>query len=298
MHLSTHTWMRPEPLERTLQRAQSLGYQSIELAGEPDKHPVPETLELLNKYNISCWGAVTVMSGKRSLITADAKVRQDSVEYVKNVVALCSALGGSIVTVVPGTVGTIVAASSPEVEWQYAIDSLKEICAFASERRIRIAVEPLNRFETHFINRVDQALCLAKEVGYANCGIALDSFHQSIEERDLFDSVRRAGDRVFDVHLGENNRLPPGDGNINWTQYVQVLREIGYAGGLAHESMPPIDRTPASPYKAMGGQIDDDPEDVDADTLQFIIDHGSGVFSDKYYTSVLKRCADTILPLL
>ena len=198
----------------------------------------------------------------------------------------------------PSTVGNIIPSSRPEVEWQYAVESLKEICAFAEKKEIKIAVEPLNRFETHFLNRVDQALFLIEDVGYANCGIALDSFHQSIEEKDIFDSVRRAGKHIFDVHLGENSRLPPGDGSIDWKRFVAVLREVGYVGALANESMPPIDRTPASPYKAVGGQIDPEPEDVDPETLQFIVDHGSGVFSDRYYTLILERCAGTILPLL
>ncbi|KAF5541818.1 D-tagatose 3-epimerase [Fusarium mexicanum] len=118
MHLSSHTWMRPEPLEQTLQRLVRLGYTSIELAGEPDQFPIGPTRDLLQKYNIKCWGTVTVMHGKRNLLAFDPQQRRDTIEYMKQVVNMSAELGGQITTVVPGTVGTIIPSSTPENEWQ------------------------------------------------------------------------------------------------------------------------------------------------------------------------------------
>lgn len=101
MHLCAHNWMRPEPLEHSLRRLSSLGYTSIELAGEPDWYPVEETRALLQKYNIRCWGTVTIQYGTRDLTAADPAQRRATVQYMKDVVALSAALGGEITTVVP-----------------------------------------------------------------------------------------------------------------------------------------------------------------------------------------------------
>ena len=74
---------------------------------------------------------------------------------------------------------------------------------------MRIGLEPLNRFETYFLNRCEQALALADAVG-GDCGVALDTFHMNIEESDLLGAIRAAGDRLVDFHVADNNRMPPG----------------------------------------------------------------------------------------
>ncbi|KAJ3527881.1 hypothetical protein NM208_g10490 [Fusarium decemcellulare] len=276
MHLSSHTWMRPEPLEKTLQRLNRLGYTSVELAGEPDH-----------------WGTVTIQHGKRNLIAADAQQRRDTIEYMKAVVTLSAELGGEIVTIVPGNVGTIVPTSTPENEWRWAVEGLREIAAFAQEKCIRVGLEPLNRFETYFLNRTNQALALADEVGY-NVGIAFDPFHLALEEKDLIGAIRACHSRIVDFHVGDNNRLAPGDGSFDWPKIMAALAEAGYDGGLAVEFMPSIDRTPVGRYGTE--QLEMDNLDVSPDQLQFIIDHGSGLLSEKYYTELLTRSAETLSP--
>jgi D-psicose/D-tagatose/L-ribulose 3-epimerase len=295
MHLSTHTWMRPEPLEHTLKRASKLGYSSIELAGEPDQYPVQETRQLLDKYNMRCWGTVTVQYGTRDLTAADEKQRRDTIQYMKDVVLLCSGLGGKIVTVVPATVGKIVPTSTPENEWRWAVEGLREVASLAEEKNIKIGLEPLNRFETYFLNRVDQALALADEVGHG-CGVTFDPFHLALEEKDMFAAMRACGSRIVDFHVADNNRLAAGDGSFDWPKIMSTLAATGYDGGLAIECMPPIDRTPVGRFGAE--QLETEPVDVSPGQLQFIVDHGSGVLSDTYYTEMLRRSAETIRPFL
>ncbi|VUC21631.1 unnamed protein product [Clonostachys rosea] len=293
MHLSAHTWMRPEPLEVTLRRAQSLGYKSIELAGEPTQYPVKETRELLEKYDIKLWATVTIQQGKRDLIAADPQERRDTIEYVKDVVALSAELGGKITTVVPGRVGKIAPTSSAENEWKWAVEGLREIAEFAKNKGIKIGLEPLNRFETYFLNRTDQALALAEEVGF-DCGIAFDPFHLALEETDLVASIKACGPHIVDFHVADHNRLAAGDGNFNWPQIMAALISTGYDGALAMECVPPIDRTPLGKY----GQAQSETEAVDVhpDHMQFIVDHGSALLSDVYYTGLLRRTAETLSP--
>ncbi|KAH7240847.1 xylose isomerase-like protein [Fusarium redolens] len=293
MHLSSHTWMRPEPLEQTLQRLARLGYASIELAGEPDQFPIDLTHQLLQKYNIKCWGTVTVMHGKRNLLAADPQQRRDTIEYMKQVVNMSAELGGQITTIVPGTVGTIIPSSTPENEWKWAVEGLREVAAFAQEKGIKIGLEPLNRFETYFLNRSNQALALADEVGYG-VGVAFDPFHLALEEKDLIAAIHACKSRIIDFHVGDNNRLAPGDGSLDWPKIMKALSEAGYDGGLAVEFMPSIDRTPVGDYGKV--QLETGEVDVTPDQLQFIIDHGSGLLSETYYTGLLRRSAETLAP--
>lgn len=287
--------MRPEPLEKTLQRLKKLGYSSIELAGEPDQYPIPETLSLLEEYDIKCWGTVTIQHGKRDLLAADPQQRRDTIQYMKDVVKMSSELGGEIVTIVPSRVGKLVPSSTAEIEWEWAVEGLKEVAAFAKQNNIRVGIEPLNRFETYFLNRSDQALTLADEVGF-DCGIAFDPFHIALEEVDLIAAIKRCGPRIVDFHISDHNRLAAGDGGFDWLGIMSALKEVGYAGGLAFETMPPIDRTPVGEYGRM--QLDETDVEVTKDHLQFITDHGSGLLSDKYYTELLERSATTLRPFL
>ncbi|RSM15723.1 hypothetical protein CDV31_004822 [Fusarium ambrosium] len=293
MHLASHTWMRPEPLEKTLERLNRLGYTSIELAGEPDQFPIEETRQLLKKYNIKCWGTVTIQQGKRNLIAADAQQRRDTINYMKDVVTLSAELGGQIICIVPGNVGTIIPTSTPENEWKWAVEGLREVAAFAKEKGIGVGLEPLNRFETYFLNRTNQALALADEVGY-DVGIAFDPFHLALEEKDLIAAIRACRGRIVDFHVGDNNRLAPGDGSLDWPKIMEALVEAGYDGALLVEFMPSIDRTPVGKFGAE--QLETNDLEVTADHLKFIIDHGSGLLSESYYTELLRRSAETLAP--
>ncbi|KAI1107576.1 xylose isomerase-like protein [Jackrogersella minutella] len=296
MHLSTHTWMRPEPLDVTLRRAASLGYTSVELAGEPDRYSIDETKALLKKHDLNCWASVTIMYGTRDLAAVDPTHRKATIDYMKSVVDLGAGLGAEVATVVPCTVGKLHPSSSSHDEWKWVVQGVREVALYAAEKGIRIAIEPLNRFETYLITNISQVLQLIDEVNLPNVGIAFDPFHMNMEEPDMIAALRRCGDKLFDFHLGDNNRLAPGDGVLDWPLIIQTLREIGYKGGLAHEAMPPIDRTPGGGFGSK--QLETGPWDVDEGTLQFLKDHASGVLRDDYQTGLMARSAETILPLI
>jgi len=294
MHVSTHNWMRAEPLETTLKRISALGFESIEISGEPQQYPVEETRRLLEKYGIRCWGAVTLQLGARDLAAKDPEQRARSVEYVKSVVEMAAGLGGSIVTVVPVTVGKIVPTSTPENEWQWVLDGLRQVYEVAQERGIHLGLEPLNRFETYFLNRADQAVALADAVG-PDCGVTLDAFHLNIEEADFFQAIRLAKGKLVDFHVADNNRMAAGQGALDWPRIVATLREIGYDGALTVECVAPIDRTPVSRYP---DQIEKNPVDISPAQLKFIEDHGSSLLSESFYTSLMAKSAETLLPLI
>lgn len=294
MHLSMHNWMRPEPIETTVARLAKHGYESIEISGEPEKYPAGEVRELLKNHGIRCWGAVTLMLGNRNLIAKDSGQRAASVQYVKDCVTMVKELDGYELTIVPATVGQIVPDTTPDLEWVWAVEGMREIYAEAEAAGVRIAIEPLNRFETYFINRCAQAIALAEATG-PNCGICLDAFHINIEETDPLGSIRKAGDRLVDFHVADNNRAACGMGSYDWKEVVSTLREAGYDGALTVEFVTPIDRTPANPYPHA---VETEPVNAIPEELKFIQDHGSGVLTEAFYDEMVERCAKTLLPLI
>lgn len=294
MHLSTHNWMRAEPLEVTLRRIKKYGYESIEISGEPEQYKIPETRRLLKEHGIRCWGAVTLTLGERNLAARDEGQRARSVDYVKSVITMVSELDGEIITLVPATVGKVVPDGTEAEEWKWVVDATRECFAHAQKKGVRIAVEPLNRFETYFFNRCAQALALADAVS-PECGVCLDAYHLNMEESNVYDAIRLAGKRLFDFHVADNNRFAAGLGHINWKKTVETLREIGYDGALTNEFVAPVDRTPAAMYPDM---VERNPVDISPEQLKFIQDHGSSLLTEKFYDGQMRITAETLLPLI
>ncbi|MEZ4774721.1 MAG: sugar phosphate isomerase/epimerase [Bacteroidia bacterium] len=294
MQLSIHNWMRAESLETTLRRISSLGYHSIEISGEPDRYDTKEVRQLLKKYNLTCWGSVTLMLEQRNLVAKDPAQRQMSVQYVKDIVTMVKELDGYMVSVVPGTVGKIVPDGRPEEEWQWAVEGMQEICHFADSAGVRIGIEPINRFETYFINRGDQALALAEAAG-SSCGVCLDIFHMNLEESDPYAMIKRAASRLVGFHVADNNRFAPGMGTLDWPRIVSTLKSVGYDGALSVEFSPPVDRTPANPHK---DSIDTNPEGLSPEHKKFLEDHGSSILSEEFYTMLTRKSIETLSPLI
>ena len=269
-------------MDVTIRRLASLGYDGIDLRGEPDQYDIPQLKSLCEDLGVHVNSCVTIMSGQRNLIAKDATQRAESVQYVKDCIEMLHNLGGSVMVVVPGLVGSTRPNATPSEEWQFAVDSLKQCYAFAESYGIQIAIECINRFETHFVNRAEQVLALAAEVG-ENCGVCLDTFHMNIEEDSIYSAIRLVGDRLFSFHVADSNRMPPGQGKINWAGVLGAVREIGYEGYFSVECSPSIDRTPASPHP---NALDVNPAGLKPDQRKFLEDHGSSTISEQWLTQL------------
>jgi D-psicose/D-tagatose/L-ribulose 3-epimerase len=290
LKVAMHNWMRPEPIETTIRRLGRSGYDGIEISGEPALYDAGEVKRQLNENGLECWGSVTLMTGGRDLIHEDHYVRLASVQYVKDTLSLVADLGGRILTIVPSTVGKVVPMASPQEEWRWAVEGLKECQAHAEEVGVRIGLEPLNRFETYFLNRADQAVALAEEVG-GNCGVTLDIFHMNIEEADWGRSIRDTGDRLVDFHVADNNRMPPGQGGLDWDAIVRELVGIGYDDYLTVEFVTPVDRTPLSDRTEIA---DASEAGASQGMEQFLRDHGTGALPEHYYDRYVQDSIDRL----
>jgi D-psicose/D-tagatose/L-ribulose 3-epimerase len=290
MELSIHNWMRAETIEQTIERIARIGYHKIEIQGSPELYSTKKVKKQLYDAGIACWGSVTLMLEQRNLLAKDKKQRADSVQYVKDVVKMVAELDGQMVSVVPATVGKIIPESRPEDEWLMAVEGMQEIYEYAEGFNILIGIEPINRFETYFINRGDQALALAKATG-EKCGVCLDTFHMNMEEDNAFEAIKRAKGRLVGFHVADNNRMAPGMGTINWPKIMETLAEINYDKVLSVEFCSPLDRTPANPYP---NSLEINPKGLSTEQKKFLEDHGSSAVTEEFYEFLTQKSFDTL----
>lgn len=289
MKHSMHNWMRPEPVEVTLERLHRFGYDGIEISGEPTRYVTDEVRRLMDQYQLECWGSVTMMFEGRDLIHPDAGIRRETVQYIKDSLDMTKRLSGRIFCIVPSTVGKTRPLASMSEEWAWAVAGLKEVTEYAGELGIVPGIEPLNRFETYFINRHDQALLLCEEVGN-NLGVVLDTFHINIEEADPIQAIRNVGSKLVDFHVADNNRRPAGKGYFDWARIVGALRDIGYHGHLTAEFVLTLDRTPI----ALMSEKRESDMTITAEDLKFINDMGSGLISGADYDRAVETSIETL----
>ncbi|MDW8068639.1 MAG: sugar phosphate isomerase/epimerase family protein [Anaerolineae bacterium] len=253
MRYAISNWIYPgEPLRETFARLARYGYDGIELVGEPDRVSPEEIRALSQEYGLSIISILTWciwgIPG-RDMASPDEEERQAAGVYGRRCVDLAVAVGAPIVVVLPAPAGRTAPLGSPrdekawkeawEREWVLAVESLRGLAAYAQSRGITLALEPINRYETHLVSTTDQALRMLEAVGADNLKIHLDTFHMNIEEADMAAAIRRAGNLLVNMHISDSNRMPPGRGHTNFGALLLALREINYTGALVLEPVPP-----------------------------------------------------------
>lgn len=294
MHLSMHNWMRGEPIEQTAKRLAKYGFESLEIIGEPELYDTREVRDTLKEYGIRCWGAVTWMVDNRDLLARDQGQREESVEYVKTCLTMVKELEGNVLTIVPTKQVKLIPEGTPEEEWEWAVNSLRECYSHGLKEGVRIAIEAIHRFETYFCMRAEQALRLAEAVG-ENCGVCLDTFHLNIEEADPFAAIISAKGRLFDFHVAGSNRMACGQGHFDWPKIISTLKSIGYDGALTLEFDPPIDRTPVNPFP---NAIEIDELRMSPEQKWFLEKYGLNPLTEEFYDWLVEKSSKTLLPLI
>ena len=166
---------------------------------------------------------------------------------MKDVIKMASEIEAPAIIVALSACMKISSEAPFEKEWNWAIEGLKETGEYAEKLGIKLAVEAWNRYETYFINRLEQALELTKIVDLKNVGVMGDLFHMNIEETSLADAILTAGKRLIHLHIADSNRAAPGRGHIDFKPIVEVLKKINYEHYLTMELLPAA----ADPFAAM-----------------------------------------------
>lgn len=218
------------------------GCDAVEIALEDASHMDASIIkQALEAHGLTCSSICAAMGPGRDLRGTPAE-QQAAVEYITQGMELMAKIGCPVmVGPMYSTVGR--AEQTPEDEyrrqWDTVVAHLRRLAARADELGVKLAMEPLNRYETDFINTADQAVALVDDVGHPAIGILLDTYHMNIEEKDSATAIRKAGHRLLHVHACGCDRGAPGGDHIDWDSIREALKEVNYRGSLVIESFTP-----------------------------------------------------------
>lgn len=175
-----------------------------------------------------------------NIIDSENFIRKQGVDYLKRCVEIVSELNGDVLSgVIYAPWGKFTGSVRTREEWEYCKEELWEVAEFAKERRVYLAIEPVNRFETYFLNTASEARKLIEEIGHPNIKIHLDTFQMNIEENNIYEAIKTAGGLLYHFHCCASHRGIPGTGHIEWNEVFKALKEVNYQRWLVIESFIP-----------------------------------------------------------
>ncbi len=241
---SSYIWVSPFSTEKLnqLAHAKSIGFDIYEIAVEdPDVIDGEKVLDEAQRVGIET--TVCGAYGESRDISSDvAEYRENGLEYGRRLIELAAVVRSPYVAgPMYAAVGRTRLAGSEEKQRQmtYAVENIKRLADFAGEKGVCLALEPLNRFETDFMNTVEQGMLFIEKVGLSNVGFLLDTFHMNIEEKSLPDAIRLAKGHIFNFHACANDRGTPGEDHFDWAAIRQALEDADYSGPVVIESFTP-----------------------------------------------------------
>jgi D-psicose/D-tagatose/L-ribulose 3-epimerase len=218
------------------------GFNSVEIAAEdPLKLDAGIIKAALQKNNLRCISVAAAFGAERDLRGTPVQ-QQTAFKYIKDTLDFTKAIGGELVAgPLYSSTGraNVVSEINYALQEQTVVGHLKKLCKYAAEQKMKLAIEPINRFETDFINTCQQGLNLIEKVGSDALYLHLDTFHMNIEEKHLGEAIKRAGQRLALVHACGSDRGTPGWDHTNWDDIKQALESINYKGQLVIESFTP-----------------------------------------------------------
>jgi sugar phosphate isomerase/epimerase len=241
-----------EDIARSVDRVARFGYDAIEIVGEPAQFDPYRIRQLADDAGIKVSSICSIYTPERDLAHPDPAVRADAVQYVKAVADFAAILGAPTIIVHPTACMKTQRLAPAADERAWAVEGIRAAGEYANTLGVHLSLECWNRYETYFMNRLEQAASLWQETGLSNGGIQGDTFHMSIEEASIAGAFRKYGSYLQHVHLADSNRAAPGEGHLDFEPIVEALIEVGYQGYLSFELLPPF----ADPFGAMkaGGQ--------------------------------------------
>ncbi|MFE7041936.1 sugar phosphate isomerase/epimerase family protein [Streptomyces atratus] len=235
-----HSPVTYEALGEALPRLSAWGFDCVEIPLENERDWAPASVgKLLDASGLAVAAVIAVMPPDRNLVRTDPQTVRVTQDYLRRCIDAAQAVNAPTVA---GPMYTAVGRTwrMDRAERTAAYEELRENLApvvdHARAAGVRIAVEPLNRYETSLLNTVDQTLAALTGLPEDTIGLALDVYHQNIEERSLPDAVRRAAGRIVHVQVCANDRGAPGADSLDWPGFLAALTTSGYRGPLCIES--------------------------------------------------------------
>lgn len=243
MILGACSWIYGDaPLEDTLARIAAAGCDGVELPGEPEQFEVAEIRTLLARHRLapvaltaSCKSPET----RRDLAHPDPAVRADAVAHVVRCLRFAAEAGVPLAQMLPSGETRLAPLAGSDNEWRWSVEAMRSAAREAERLRVRLAIEPVNRYEAYLVTSVGAALAYLDAVGSPWVGLTLDLYHANIEERTIQGAIHAAGSRLWHVHIADTNREGLGRGHLDVDGCLAALRDVRYAGALVLEVTAP-----------------------------------------------------------
>lgn len=243
MNLGINTFLFTSPFtnESTslFKQFRKWGFDTVEIPVEDPAHIDPAHVRAeLDKHGLVC-GTVCACLGPERDLRGTPEAQKTSLEYLMKLIDQMEVLGShSLIGPVYSAVGRADAVPPKEYkqQWKTVVKHLKSLCKYAEKKGKQVCLEPLNRFETDFINTCDQGLQMIKDVNSPALKLHLDTFHMNIEEKDQAAAIRKAGKLLGHFHACGSDRGTPGNDHIDWEGISKALKAVRYQGDVVIES--------------------------------------------------------------
>lgn len=221
-----------------IKRVAEAGYDGIELIGEPDYYDVKQVNKLCADYGLKVSSICSIYDNTRDLVHPDARVRANALEYMKKLSDFTASVQCNMMIAQPTAVGKPEALAEDATEHAWAIEGFRAASEYAAKNNVTLCLEPINRYESYMLNSIKQGLAWVKEVGMPNFALMGDTFHMNIEDPNIADAIRMAGEKLVHLHVAETTRQAPGYGHMDYKAILQALKDIQYDGYITFELLP------------------------------------------------------------
>ena len=221
-----------------LEKLKEWGFDAFEIGvGGLNAQEVDRFAKKADQLGLARCALDVYVAADMDIISPEIAMRRKAIEFLKSCIAKTSDLGGTVFSgpMFQGLCNTTQTGPTPE-ERKYAVEGLRECALYAKEKGVKLAAEPLNRFEMYILNSIEQAYEFCEEVCVDTLGILADTHHSNIEEYDTAASWARVMDKIHSVHISENNRGIPGYGHAIPPAVFEVLKKGGYNGNIIIEA--------------------------------------------------------------
>ena len=225
-------WSDPVLLDRLAE----LGYDGVEIPVDPATPDRYQGLgDALRRRGLRCTCTGRGIPGAH-LVSSQTEERKAGLDRIERMLDIAEDLGAEVLAgPLFRSPGFFTGGFPTPEEIARAANGLGKASDSASRREILLCPEILNRFESHLVNTVRQALDLARRIDHPAYGIHYDTFHAHIEERSPAGAIQEAGPHIRHVHFAENDRGIPGTGQVDWRSTVSALHAIDYQGWIVAE---------------------------------------------------------------
>lgn len=247
MNFWENTWQADHI--KYIQKAAEIGFDVLEFQAQPlldmTKKRMDEIKAAAQHYGVELTYSLG-LDKKYDISSCDTAVRTGGIKYLSDIMNCVEYMGGKIISGVSyaGWGVPDVTDFDREKLTQNSVESMKILIKQAEAAGITYGIEAVNRFEGVIINTAEDALRYVEMVDSPNVGILLDTYHMNIEEHNMGDAIRLAGDKLIGMHTGENNRTVPGKGHIDWDEIFKALAEVNFTGRIVSE-----------PFVVTGGEV-------------------------------------------